>query len=142
MKGSDSETWHGAGPWKDGEKIILSVAGTPNNMLRVEVVATRETLRRGLMGRKALPPHYGMLFVFEKEARQSMWMPNMQFPLDIIWLDANMKIVKISYGAVPCIADGPCPSISSHYKAKYAIEITAGGANAQGLTAGQFLIAR
>jgi uncharacterized membrane protein (UPF0127 family) len=132
----------GAGPWRDGEQIVLSVASKPYNTLRVEVVSTPETLRKGLMGRKTLPPRYGMLFVFERETLQSMWMPNMKFPLDIVWLDANMKIVNISYWAEPCIEGGQCPSISSNYRAKYAIEMTAGGADAQGLAVGQFLITR
>jgi len=125
---------------RDGEKIMLSVAGKPYKTLRVEVVSTPETLRRGLSGRNQLPARNGMLFVFDKEARQSMWMPNMKFPLDILWLDANMKIVNISYGAMPCVDGGQCPSISSYYRAKYGIEITAGGA--KDFKIGDFFIAK
>jgi len=124
----------------DGEKMTLSIAGKPYKTLRVEVVSTPATLRRGLSGRNPLPYRYGMLFVFEREARQSMWMPKMKFPLDILWLDANMKIVHISYAAVPCVDGGDCPSISSYYRAKYAIEVTAGGA--VDFKVGQYLIAK
>jgi len=125
---------------RDGERILLSIAGKPYKTLRVEVVTTPETLRRGLSGRNALPARHGMLFVFEKEARQAMWMPNMKFPLDILWLDRNMKILHISYTAVPCVDGESCPSISSYYRVKYAIEMTAGGA--ADFKVGQYLIAK
>jgi uncharacterized membrane protein (UPF0127 family) len=125
---------------QDGSVVKLVVLGKPYMKLRVEVVSTPETLRKGLMNRNPLPPNRGMLFVFGEEGRQSMWMPNMKFALDIVWMDGNMKIVNISKGAQPCKPGEACPSISSYYRAKYAIEMTAGQADAIGLKPGMFFV--
>ena len=55
----------------------------------VEVVSTPEALRRGLSNRSFLLPRNGMLFIFPTIGIQSMWMPSMNFSLDIIWIDSN-----------------------------------------------------
>ena len=68
-----------------------------------------------------------------------MWMNNMRFPLDIVWLDGSLKIMSIRKDAQPCISAAECPSISSIYKAQHAIELAAGDAAALGLSVGDTL---
>ncbi|OJI09392.1 MAG: hypothetical protein COV08_01180 [Candidatus Vogelbacteria bacterium CG10_big_fil_rev_8_21_14_0_10_49_38] len=58
----------------------------------VELATTSEAIRRGLSGRASLPPEQGMLFVFGRPDRYRFWMPEMRFPLDIIWLNED-KVV-------------------------------------------------
>jgi uncharacterized membrane protein (UPF0127 family) len=127
---------------QDGSILTFYVSKKPSKKIKVEVVSTPETMKNGLSGRDPLPPGQGMLFVFPDEERQSMWMPKMKFALDIVWLDSTMKIRKISYDAQPCVADESCPSISSQYKCKYAIEMTAGQAHAIGLQPEMILISK
>ena len=37
----------------------------------------------------------GMIFKFENEGVHSLWMLNMQFPLDMIWFDSDGRVVHI-----------------------------------------------
>ncbi len=76
------------------------------------------------MYRKSLPQDKGMLFVFEKEKIHPFWMKNMRFPLDIIWLDANKKIVDIYQNAQPC--KETCDSIIPKSAATFVLEVNAG----------------
>ena len=106
----------------------------------VEVVSTPQALRQGLSNRTYLSPRNGMLFVFENVGVQSMWMPNMNFPLDIVWIDTNKKIVKIEGSVEPCSGNHNCKSYSSVFPIKWAIELNAGDASRIGLYVGLQLL--
>ena len=71
-------------------------------VLDVEIADTDATRTRGLMFREDLPYNQGMLFVFDDEQIRSMWMLNMQFPLDVIWFDKAGNVVHIEKNAQPC----------------------------------------
>ncbi len=77
-----------------------------------------------------------MLFIFPDLKRRSMWMPDMAFPLDIVWLDENLTVVHVVEGAVPCPNRSDCPHYSSRFMAKYAIEMAAGEAGRYGFVPG------
>ena len=102
----------------------------------VNVVSTPTDLKQGLSGRKSMLPRQGMLFVFPSFGKQSMWMPNMNFPLDIVWIDDDKTIIKIEENATPCADNHNCKSYSSFYPAKYAIELNAFDADRIGLYVG------
>ena len=102
----------------------------------VEVVSTPQDLRQGLSNRSYLTPRNGMLFVFANVGVQSMWMPSMNFPLDIVWIDSNKKIVKIEENVQPCSGNHNCKSYSSGVPIKWAIELNAGDASRIGLNTG------
>ena len=69
-----------------------------------------------------------------------MWMIEMRFPLDIVWLDENLEIVHITKGCQPCPNATQCPTYSSVYRVKYAIEMTAGEADTYGIQVGKQLL--
>jgi len=117
---------------------MIYVSGVRISRFLVEVVSNPSDMARGLGYRQSLPQRQGMLFVFPDCARQSMWMKGMNFPLDIVWLDENKTITKI-YENVP-VCGTECPSYSSYYKAKYAIELNAFDASRIGLEVGKTLI--
>jgi len=116
-------------PLKDGDKYTLRVGKGSRTTITVESVVSEQARKRGLSGRPALPSGHGMLFIFDHVSRQSMWMIEMKFPLDIIWLDEQMTVVNITRNANPCESAANCPSYSSRYKVKYAIEMRAGEAD-------------
>ena len=116
-------------PLKDGDTYRLRVGKGSRTTITVECVVSDQARTRGLSGRPALPSAHGMLFIFDHVSRQSMWMIEMKFPLDIIWLDEQMTIVNITRNAPPCESAAKCRSYSSRYRVKYAIEMTAGEAD-------------
>lgn len=101
-----------------------------NVVLEVQIADTTPLLTRGLMFQDELPFDQGMLFVFEGEERRSIWMLNMQFPLDILWLDNEGNVVHIEKNVPPCktaLETVSCPSYKGDNKfAKYVLEVTAG----------------
>jgi hypothetical protein len=122
-------------PAKNGDIYTLQV-GSTGKTFNVECVVTPAALRKGLSGRKSLSSGTGMLFLFARLEQQSMWMPGMNFPIDIVWLDENLSVVHITYAATPCVEGNDCPSYSSQYSALYAIEMAAGDAKAYGFSIG------
>lgn len=93
--------------------------------VKVEIAKTEEERALGLMFRHSLPEGRGMLFIFEKEDFQSFWMKNCFFPLDLIFIDKNNKIVDIKENFEPCKED-PCPTYKSKEKAIYVLEVQGG----------------
>lgn len=100
-----------------------------NNVpLQVQIADTKPLQTRGLMFQEKLPYDQGMLFIFDDEDVRSMWMLNMQFALDVIWIDADGKVVHIQKDAQPCksaIETAAC-TFTYGQKAKYVLEVTSG----------------
>jgi hypothetical protein len=69
-----------------------------------------------------------MLFVFEKRKAHGFWMKNMQFPLDIIWLD-NHRIVYILKNVQPTNQGEKPPVLVPPLPANFVLEIEAGRAS-------------
>src|SRR5512143_2397775 len=90
-----------------------------------ELALSGEERANGLMFREKLDPKEGMLFVFDSEEPHSFWMKNMKFPIDILWLDRERKIVYIAK-SVPACAKEPCPFYSPLLPSLYVLELTAG----------------
>ncbi len=126
-------------PAKDGDRYVLRVGRGSQTTFAVETVVSPESLRRGLSGRPALPRGHGMMFLFPSLERQGMWMIEMKFPLDIVWLDETLKVVHITKNCPPCANAMNCPTYSSVYRAKYAIEMMAGDADAYKFQPGKVL---
>jgi uncharacterized membrane protein (UPF0127 family) len=98
--------------------------------LNVQIADTRPLQTRGLMFQDKLPYDQGMLFVFEDEDVRSMWMLNMQFALDVIWIDAQGNVVHIEKDAQPCksaLETMACTFANGNEQnAKYVLEVTSG----------------
>lgn len=72
----------------------------PGGSFSVEVVGGEEEIRRGLMFRESLSPGSGMLFLFGIKGTRTMHMENMNFPIDIVFLDGG-RVVKVVENAQP-----------------------------------------
>lgn len=78
----------------------------------------------------------GMVFVFDKPGTQCMWMKNMQFPIDIIWLDEAKKVTSI----VPNVSPSSYPmQYCGATTTKYVIELNAGETKRAGIKLGDNL---
>lgn len=69
--------------------------------LRVSVADTDGARRQGLSGVKELSADEGMLFIFEKTGDYIFWMKDMNFPIDIMWIDEDLRIVHIEENKKP-----------------------------------------
>lgn len=80
---------------------IVAADGKELVQVRVEVADTASERETGLMYRSHLGEDAGMIFVFRDPARLSFWMKNTEIPLDMIFADADGKIVGIVADAAP-----------------------------------------
>ena len=97
--------------------------------LVADVAATNEQRTKGLSGKDALAENESMLFVFDSAQEHSFWMKDMKFPIDIIWLDANMTVVHIEHNLPPCSFGSFCPTYKPNNDALYVLETVAGFAD-------------
>lgn len=89
------------------------------------VMATQGELQRGLQGKKLLEKNEGMLFSFKHDDYHGFWMRNMQFPIDMIWINGDKRIIHIEHYVPPCHED-ICPIYKPSRKARYVLEVRAG----------------
>ncbi len=71
---------------KEVEVANVPMVSINNTSFKVELATTPQARVKGLSGRKFLPVGTGMLFIFPEKARHRFWMPDMNFPIDIIWI--------------------------------------------------------
>jgi uncharacterized membrane protein (UPF0127 family) len=89
----------------------------------VELAETDEERARGLSGRKSLESGHGMIFSFEEPGLYGFWMKEMLFSIDIIWIDADWKIVEVELDVAP----ETFPQIfAPKIPIKYVLELTSG----------------
>ena len=98
----------------------------------VEMATTEEEKTTGLMYRKELPDGKGMLFDFSPEQQVSMWMKNTYISLDMIFIRADGRILRIAENTEPQSTS----IISSGGLAKGVLEVIAGTAKKYGIEPG------
>ncbi|MCL5795335.1 MAG: DUF192 domain-containing protein [Patescibacteria group bacterium] len=87
-------------------------------------VADNATARtQGLSGRSELKNNAGMLFIYDQPSYPGIWMKEMEFSLDIIFIDEGKKIVDITFDISP----NTYPQLFKPKSlAKYVLEVSAG----------------
>ena len=80
--------------------VVLEHQGRTSRVT-VEVARTEQQRARGLMYRKKLSPHQGMLFLFDRDEIQSFWMKNTYIPLDMLFISDAKVVVGIVENAPP-----------------------------------------
>ena len=102
------------------------------HVFSVEMATTEEERQQGLMYRKELPDGKGMLFDFSPEQQISMWMKNTYIPLDMIFIRADGRILRIAENTEP----QSTRIIPSMGLAKGVLEVIAGTAKKYGIAPG------
>jgi uncharacterized membrane protein (UPF0127 family) len=108
------------------------VTKTGVQVFSVEMATTEEEKTTGLMYRKELPDGRGMLFDFSPEQQVSMWMKNTYISLDMIFIRADGRILRIAENTEPLSTK----IISSGGPAKGVLEVAAGTAQKYGIAPG------
>ncbi len=91
----------------------------------VEIASTPAEQAHGLMDRASMAADHGMLFVFQHDEPRTFWMKDTLIPLDMLFFDADHRLVAVQANAKPCKAD-PCELYPSNLPARYVLELNAG----------------
>jgi uncharacterized protein len=102
--------------------------------IEAQVAQTTDQRMIGLMFRKEMPQHEGMLFVFEQPSQQCFWMKNTLLPLSAAFIDDDGTVVNVE--------DMKPQTLDSHCSAKpvrYVLEMNQGWFAKKGIKPGMKL---
>lgn len=119
-------------------RSTLQIAGTDARLHTFRVwVADNDTRRaRGLMHVKQMDDDAGMLFIYPRAQRISMWMKNTVLPLDMLFVAADGRVLKVAASTTPQSLE----TIESGGLALGVVELNAGIAAKLNIRAGSQVI--
>jgi uncharacterized membrane protein (UPF0127 family) len=107
---------------KQGNVAFYDSSNRKKLDIMVDIAENEYQQGRGLMFREDMPENQGMLFTYEDELQRFFWMKNTKVSLDIIFVDATYKIVKIHKDALP-LSENIYPS---GVPAQFVVEVRSG----------------
>jgi len=118
---------------KEGELTLRKTkSDSVFKTLDIEIAQTDYETQTGLMYRKSMEEHQGMLFIFQEEQPRSFYMKNTEFSLDIIYINKKKKVVSIKKNTIPYDKN----SLPSAEPVLYVLEIKAGLSDRWGIENG------
>lgn len=121
---------------QDNSCVLYINSASDKGCIELEVADTNEERAKGLSGRENMPSNKGMLFKFDSPGKKCIWMKDMNFSIDIIWLNSDKSITHIEKDVSPnTYPKSFCPSNDS----QYVIELNSGVSDAAELRVGQKL---
>jgi hypothetical protein len=118
------------------ETVRISISGKRFKALVADTFLKRAI---GLMYRNGLRRSECMLFIFDRPSREGIWMANMRFAIDIVWVGSNLEVVDILKRAKPCSSMFDCPTNYPKQSALYVVEFAAGAVDRFGIKKNQKL---
>ncbi|MBP9852631.1 MAG: uncharacterized protein QG629_904 [Patescibacteria group bacterium] len=118
----DTQT-HGRGP-----QAALSTAARAKiggSTFDLAVARTAQAHVSGLSNRDSLPPNQGMIFVGLDPEEMGIWMKDMRFDIDVLWVNEKNTVVYIA----PSVSRESYPAVFRNppdVPAKYVIELASG----------------
>src|SRR3989344_353248 len=106
-------------------------------VLFVEVLDTQEQRQEGLSGRAELATGAGALFIHEEPGMHGYWMKDMLFPIDLIWISGDLRVVEVAHNISP---DTYPASFRPSSDALYVLETNACWASAHNVTKGSEVV--
>jgi len=132
----------GCGPPTVGlDELRMRTVKLPNGQqIRAEAEIDPTDMQKGMMFRDSLPRGRGMLFIHDKPGLYPYWMYQVRIPLDMLWMDANHRIVEVSADTPPCKTKASeCANYGGHQQAQFVLELGGGEAKRLGLHEGDTL---
>lgn len=80
---------------KDG---VVTING---HQINVEIAYDSKAKIKGLSGRQCIEPNWGMLFDFGHDGQYAIWMKDMKFPIDVIWISSEHNVSAIEANFLP-----------------------------------------
>jgi uncharacterized protein len=105
-----------------------------SQLIYARVADDDQSREKGLSGTSPLGEAEGMLFVFDVPGRWGMWMKDMKYSLDMVWMDSNKKIIYLAQNVSP---DTYPKVFLPDNEALYVLELPAGFIAKHGVTTGQ-----
>jgi hypothetical protein len=120
------------------ESRLIPIKTPSGAIIQAEIADTPLKRATGLMYRDHLDKNRGMLFVFGQPQAWGFWMKNTRIPLDMIWLNAQKRVIHIERQVPICTkTDDSCPLYKPNTDdAVYVLEIAAGLAEAYKIAKG------
>lgn len=94
-----------------------------DGVFTASLATTPEARAKGLGGTSSLAAGHALLFAFDHDDRWSIWMKDMSYPIDVVWLDANKQVVHIVKNMRP---DDYPATYAPQQAARYVIELPVG----------------
>jgi len=110
-----------------------------NAVYVVDLAVTDEERTQGLSGRLSMDADRAMLFVYEEDGPRTFWMPDMHFPLDMVWIRSDCTVDGVTDHVPNPPLDTPrdqLPLYPSTGPVRFILEINAGQAEARGIVPG------
>lgn len=104
--------------------------------IHLSVLDTDEERIKGLSGTESLGRDRGMLFIFDTIDTHGIWMKDMNYPIDIVWVSSEKAVVDVRENVSP---DTYPDVFKPKAPAKFVIELAAGVASEQGILTGRQL---
>ncbi|MBS0391145.1 MAG: DUF192 domain-containing protein [Proteobacteria bacterium] len=127
-----TSAWAQESPQQDLPRVELT-AGM--HRIDAQVAASPQERQIGLMFRRDMPQHEGMLFVFEQPTTQCFWMKNTRLPLTAAFVADDGSIVNLA-DMKPMTEDSHC----SARPVRFVLEMNQGWFAKKGLKAGSRLV--
>ena len=115
---------------------LIDVCVENKTCFQSRIVDNPITRAKGLSNETFLPENEGMLFIFPMESRPSFWAKNMQYPIDIIYINEDDVITYMVKNVPPCSDDDQCPKYRPKNPISKVLEINAGQSKKWGIHVG------
>src|SRR3989344_341508 len=111
------------GTYKKIQEEDIKYVALNETKIKVDLATTEAEQVKGLSGRESLNEKEGMLFIFDRPGKHYFWMKDMNFPIDMIWIDEDLEIIYIKKDAKP---DDFLQTFGPDEDTKYVLEVVAG----------------
>jgi uncharacterized protein len=94
-----------------------------DGVFQTSLATTSQAREKGLSGTDQLAPDRAMLFVFDTSDRWGIWMKDMNYPIDVVWLNDQKQVV---YSVSNMNPDSYPEVFTPKESARYVVELAAG----------------
>ncbi len=115
--------------YSSSQQLIIA-----NHYYDVSIMRSDAEREKGLSGTENLPTDDAMLFVFPLDGKWGFWMKDMNYPIDIVWLNSDRQVVYVVKAAQP--SSYPDTIFKPGKNSRYVIELASGTIERTGINIG------